>query len=437
MILLAIFLVFLNGFFVLSEFAIVKVRRSKLEELVKNGKANASLALQITNSLDTYLSATQLGITLSSLALGWIGEPAFASLLKSPFEQIFGQNEVLVHSVSFALAFTFITLVHVVAGELIPKSIAIAKSEQAALVIARPLYWFWILFYPLIKLFDVIAAFFLHKMGIQPARENELAHSDEELKIIVTESLKGGFIDSVEGEIIKNAVDFSDTVAKELMTPRKDIICLDSELSYEENVKIVTDTKHTRYPYCHDNKDNITGMVHIRDLLNNAFAPTPLPLSDLVRPIIIVPENASISDILVRMNREQTHLAIVADEYGGTAGLLTMEDIIEELIGETSDEHDMKREKVKQLDENTYEFDGMIDLESVSEITNIKFDDDEQAVTLGGMVFNIVGRTPVVGDIVESDGFHIEVLEMDNNRIHKLLCKKIKNEEGAEEQPSS
>ena len=154
-------------------------------------------------------------------------------------------------------------------------------------------------------------------------------------------------------------------------------------------------------------------------------------------PIIIVPENASISDILVRMNREQTHLAIVADEYGGTAGLLTMEDIIEELIGETSDEHDMKREKVKQLDENTYEFDGMIDLESVSEITNIKFDDDEQAVTLGGMVFNIVGRTPVVGDIVESDGFHIEVLEMDNNRIHKLLCKKIKNEEGAEEQPSN
>ncbi len=424
MLLFAFFLVLLNGFFVLSEFAIVKVRRTKLEELAKNGKPNAELALKISNSLDTYLSATQLGITLSSLALGWIGEPALARLLEQPFLIIIGDNPTLLHSISFVLAFATITLLHVVAGELIPKSIAIAKAEQAALIVARPLYWFWLLFYPLIRFFDILASFFLRKMGIQPSSEHDNAHSDEELKIIVSESLKGGFIDSMEGEIIKNAVNFSDTVAKEIMTPRKDITCIDADISYEENMKIVTSTRHTRYPYCHGNKDNITGMLHIRDLLNNMLSETPKLLSGLERPIIVVPENASISDILIKMNRERVHMALVVDEYGGTAGLLTMEDIVEEIIGDTSDEHDTKSEKIKQIDEYTFEFDGMIDIESVAETLNIELE-DEQAVTLGGHIFNLLGRMPIIGDKIKDGSCEYEVLEVENNRIQKLLCRKI------------
>jgi CBS domain containing-hemolysin-like protein len=430
MLLFALFLVFLNGFFVLSEFAIVKVRRSKLEELAKNGKANAELALKISNSLDTYLSATQLGITLSSLALGWIGEPALARLLEQPFTAIFGANPTLLHSISFIVAFTIITLMHVVWGELIPKSIAIAKAEQATLIIARPLYWFWVVFYPLIRFFDILASFFLKKIGIQPASEHE-AHSDEELKIIVGESLKSGFIDSFEGEIIKNAVNFSDTVAKEIMTPRKDIVCIDADMSYEENMKFVTSTRHTRYPYCHDNKDNITGMIHIRDLLNNMLSGSPKSLSELERPIIVVPENASISDILVQMNRQRVHMALIVDEYGGTAGLLTMEDILEEIIGDTSDEHDAQSEKIIRIDENSYEFDGMIDLDDVAEVLDMEFEDD-QAVTLGGHIFNLVGRMPSVGETIKDGLYVYEILKIDNNRIQKLLCKKIEEPQSAE-----
>lgn len=426
MVFAALFLVLLNGFFVLSEFAIVKVRRSKLEEMAKQGKPNASLALRMSNSLDTYLSATQLGITLSSLALGWIGEPALAKLIEAPFHYYFGNNPVLLHTVSFTIAFTVITFLHVVFGELVPKSVAIAKAETMALIIAKPLYLFWILFYPLIRFFDIVASFFLRKIGITPASEHELAHSEEEIRIIVNESFKGGFIDSVESEIIKNAVDFSETVAKEIMTPRKDMVCINSEKSFEDNVALITTTRFTRYPYCHGGKDNINGMIHTRDLLNSALKGEIVNMSQFVRPIIMVPENASITDILNKMNKERIHIALVVDEYGGTSGLLTMEDILEELVGDTSDEHDSKNEMIRKIDEETYEFDGMVNLEKVEELMGIMFDEAEQSVTIGGKVFNLIGRLPEVGDLVEDGICSYEILEVDNKRIKKLLCKKLK-----------
>ncbi|MFV0481803.1 MAG: hemolysin family protein [Campylobacteraceae bacterium] len=424
MLFLAFFLVFLNGFFVLSEFAIVKVRKSKLEELVKNGVTNAKLALRMSNSLDTYLSATQLGITLSSLGLGWIGEPAVAKLLYSPLSNIVGDNPTLIHTVSFIIAFTFITLLHVVLGELVPKSIAIAKSEKSSLVIAKPLYWFWILLYPLIKTFDFIAAFFLRRLGIHPAGEaGEQGHSEEEIKIIVNESLKGGFIDSVESEIIKNAVSFSDTVAEEVMTPRKDIVSLYVEDSYEESIETVLETRHTRYPICKEDKDNPIGMIHLRDLLVNILSKEPTKdLSTLVRPMIYVPENMSIADILAKMNKEQIHTALVVDEFGGTAGLLTMEDILEEIMGDISDEHDTKSEEYVKIDDNTYEFDGMLDMESVCEILDYKLDDSDEILTIGGFVFNELGRLPEVDDVINAGPFTFKVLEIDGNRIQKVLC---------------
>lgn len=425
MVIAALLLVLLNGFFVLSEFAIVKVRRSKLEEMLKQKKPNASLALKMSNSLDTYLSATQLGITLSSLALGWIGEPALAKLLEPIFTYFFGDNPVLLHTVSFAMAFTVITFLHVVFGELIPKSVAIAKAETMALIVAKPLYLFWILFFPLIRFFDIVAAFFLKGMGVTPASEHELAHSEEELRIIVNESFKGGYIDSVESEIIKNAVDFSETVAREIMTPRKDMVCINAEKSFEENVEIVTSTRYTRYPYCHGGKDNISGMIHTRDLLNNVLAHKNIQMSELVRPIIMVPENASVAGILSKMNKERIHIALVVDEYGGTSGLLTMEDILEEIVGDTSDEHDTANEMIRIIDENTYEFDGMVNLEKVEEALDIRFDEMEHSVTIGGLVFNLIGRLPEVGDIVDDGICRYEILEINNKRIKKLLCEKL------------
>jgi CBS domain containing-hemolysin-like protein len=439
MILLALFLVFLNGFFVLSEFALVKVRKSKLEELAKNDTPNAKLTLKMSNSLDTYLSATQLGITISSLALGWIGEPAVARLIQAPLYNFFGITGVAVHTISFIIAFTFITLLHVVLGELVPKSIAIAKSERSSLLISKPLYVFWILLFPLIKTFDYIAGFFLKLIGIAPAGAHDLGHSEEEIKIIVNESLKGGFIDSVESQIIQNAVNFSDTVAQEVMTPRKDTICLYAEDSYEENIKTILETRYTRYPFCKDDKDNPLGMIHLRDVLVNVFSEKPInDLSKLVRKILFVPENMSISDILAQMNKEQIHTALVVDEFGGTAGLLTMEDILEEIMGDISDEHDIKYEEWRKIDENIYEFNGMLDIESVSNILKYPLDDEaEEILTIGGFVFSEIGGTPNIDDVVSCGPFEFKVLEVDGNRIQKVLCTKVIFEEKDDEDRES
>lgn len=422
----ALFLVFLNGFFVLSEFAIVKIRRSRLEELVKREVPGAKLALRITGKLDSYLSATQLGITLSSLGLGWIGEPAIARLLEVPFKYLIGDNPVLLHSVSFIIAFSFITLLHVVAGEIVPKSIAIAKAEKCVLMIARPLHIFWILFFPLIRIFDFLAFYALRKMDIKPASEGEeSAHSEEELKIIVGESLKGGYLDTIENEIIQNAVSFSDTMAKEIMTPRKDMICLYNDNTYEENIKIVTSTNHTRYPYCKEGKDNIIGMVHLRDLLESMLSNNPpKELQNLVREMIIVPESASISNILIQMNRRQIHTALVVDEYGGTAGLLTMEDILEEVIGDISDEHDKKNDDYHKISEDSYSFDGMLDLERVADVLGISFEEDTEQVTIGGYVFNLLERLPVVGDIISDEFCVYEVLATEGARIVRIKATK-------------
>lgn len=431
MIFVALALVFLNGFFVLSEFSIVKVRRSKLEEMVKEKKPNAKKALDVTSKLDTYLSACQLGITLSSLALGWIGEPAIAKMLEAPLLKL-GLNAVLIHTIAFVIAFSIITLLHVVLGELVPKSIAIAIADKVVLWVARPLHWFWILFLPCIKIFDILAALTLKIFGIKPAKEHELTHSEEEIKIIASESQKGGVLDEFETEIIRNAVDFSDTVAKEVMTPRKDMICLNRQKSYSENMQIICEHKHTRFPYIDGSKDTILGMVHIRDIVQNELNTKSENLDNFVKSLILVPENLSISKVLVMMNKERSHTALVIDEYGGTAGLLTMEDIMEEIIGEIKSEHE--EDNYKKLADNIYEFQGRCDIEKVEELLLITYDEDLEQVTIGGYVFNLLGRLPVVGDRIEDELCYYEVKKMDGNSIERVkVVKKTKTEESEDQ----
>lgn len=416
MLIVALILVFLNGFFVLSEFSIVKVRRSKLEEFVKEKKPNAKKALEITSKLDTYLSACQLGVTLSSLALGWIGEPAIAKLLENLFVNL-RLNPVLIHTLAFVLAFSFITLLHVVLGELVPKNIAIAIADRAVLWIARPLHIFWIIFLPCIKIFDFLAALTLKIIRIRPAKEHELAHSEEEIKIIVSESQKGGVLDEFETEIIRNAVDFSDTVAKEIMTPRKDMICLNKKNSYHENMQIVCEYKHTRFPYIDGSKDTVLGLIHIRDVLQNEFKTKDENLEKFIKPMILVPENISISKVLVMMNQQKMYTALVIDEYGGTAGIITMEDIMAEIIGEIKGEEEGH---YKKLAENIYEFQGRYEIEKVEELLMISYDEDLEQVTIGGYVFNLLGRLPVVGDRIEDELCYYEVKKMDGNSIVRV-----------------
>lgn len=417
MVILAAVFIFLNGFFVLSEFSIVKVRKSRLEELVKDKVPNAKLAYKMSNSLDTYLSATQLGITLSSLALGWIGEPAVANLIEVPLKTYFGIDGVAVHTIAFIIAFTLITLLHVVLGELVPKSVAIAKAEKSVLFIAKPLYMFWVIFFPVIRTFDFIASLSLKAIGIKPAKDSELAHSEEEIKIIVGESLKGGVLDSMESEIIKNAVDFSDTVAKEIMTPRKDMVCLNKQKSFEENMKVIEESKYTRFPYVDGSKDIVLGMIHIRDILQNNLRDIDTNLDKIVRKFIIVPENSSISKILVMMNKDRISAALVVDEYGGTAGLLTMEDIIEEILGDINDEHDDKSQDYKKLSDDVFEFNGRFEIEAVEEIMDISFDEETEQLTIGGYVFNLFERLPIVGDKIDDENCIYEVTKMDGASI--------------------
>ncbi|MBQ7633550.1 MAG: HlyC/CorC family transporter [Alphaproteobacteria bacterium] len=417
---LVLFLVFCNAFFVISEFAVVKIRRTKLEELAASGDKRAKIALEINEHLNTYLSATQLGITLASLGLGWLGEPAFSRLLEDLFRDFFTGQTILLHSLSFGIAFTFITLLHVVLGELVPKSMAIQDTERYALMVAIPLYTFNRICTPIIWCFDHVSMWILKLMRIEKADENEDAHSEEEIKLIIDASQKGGVIDDTESEIIQNAINFSEICAHEIMVPRQDMNCIYQDDSYEEIMDFVREHKHTRFPLCAEDKDQILGMIHIRDLLENKDTLHKDILKRIVRKILFVPENKSISDVLHEMMKKHIHLAIVVDEYGGTAGLLTMEDILEELVGEIQDEHDGAEHKpFKKINDKIYEFDGVYLVEDAYDEMNLPYHALEES-TIGGYVFNLIGEEPKVGDIAEDEYCQYEVMKIDNMRITRV-----------------
>ena len=421
---LVFFLVFANAFFVVSEFSIVKIRRTKLEELAHGGDKRAVTALKITEHLNTYLSAIQLGITLASLGLGWIGEPAVSRLIEDMIGGVFAENRILLHSVSFGVAFAFITLLHVVLGELVPKSLAIIHTESYVLKIAPLLYWFNKLFAPFIWVFDHVSIGILKLAGVNTSGEGEEVHSEEEIKLIIDASQKDGIIDDTEGEIIQNAISFSEIDAHEIMSPRQDIKCIYKNMSFNEVLDFVKKTSHTRYPLCDKDKDTIVGMIHIRDIIeHNDERDNKDFLSKITRKILFVPEYKSISEVLHLMMAKHIHVAIVVDEYGGTAGMLSMEDILEELVGEIMDEHDsVQKEPVKKLDERTCEFDGLYLLEDTLDCLGLPEGEHEES-TIGGYVFGLLGREPKVGDKVEDGNCLYEVMGVDNMRITRVKAR--------------
>ncbi|WP_378953792.1 hemolysin family protein [Pelosinus sp. sgz500959] len=426
----AFLLVLLNGFFVVAEFSLVKIRKTRLEELVHQGNNNARLALKIVSSLDTYLSAIQLGITLSSLALGWIGEPAVSSIIEPILIKYVSSSELMLHTVSIAISFTFITLLHVVVGELIPKSFAIQRTERMVLLAAWPLYIFHKIGYPVIMLFDYTAWFFLKLLGVKPANEADLAHSEEELRMIVSASHRGGVLNQMESDLIDNVFDFADRLAREVMVPRQDIICLFVDDSYEENLKVVRETHHTRYPLCVEDKDHIIGMIHLRDLmdleLDNA---EKKDITTIMREMLVVPEGMSVAKLLQLMRRKRMHLAVVVDEYGGTAGLVAMEDIIEEIVGDIQDEHDdIVQAEIQRLADGTYEFDGRVLFDDVAGLLNIHFDDHEED-TIGGYIFGVLGRRPEIGDEVNIGEYVFSVLQVNGFRVVRVKAMPLPAEE--------
>lgn len=416
------FLVFLNGFFVAAEFAMVKVRGSRIDALIQQGHRRAAFARRLTSNLDAYLSACQLGITLSSLGLGWVGEPAIANWLETTFYGII--PAYLIHPLAFAIAFGTITVLHIVLGELFPKSLAIRKSEQVTLWTALPLHFFYKSMYPFIWLLNGLANQLLRIIGTKPAAESESAHTEEEIRILMKESNRSGHIDSTELTLVDNVFDFADTTAREIMIPRTEMVCLYLDMPFAESMAKAIQEKHTRYPICETDKDNIVGFVHIKDLLEISGDGD---LRTLLRPIISVPEAMPISQLLRVMQRKRSHLALLIDEYGGTAGLVTFEDIIEEIVGEVRDEFDEERPSIEKKDADTYSIDGLLLIADVNDYFGLEIDNGIYD-TIGGWMYGQVESPPRKNQRVLIDGFELVIEETENLRVSRIIVRKRKAE---------
>jgi CBS domain containing-hemolysin-like protein len=416
--LLVLVLVLLNGIFVAAEFSLVKIRQSRLTQLVSEGNRMAGYALKVNKRLDSYLSATQFGITLASLGLGWVGEPAISELLVEPLMFQMGVTDhTLISTVSVVIGFSIITFLHIVLGELAPKSLAIQKTEGSALLLSAPLMFFYNLFLPVIWILNASANALLRTVGVEPASEAEAAHSEEEIRILMNQSAKSGVLDKDEMKLMDNIFEFSDLLAREVMLPRTDMDVLYSNLSLEDNMRIITETKHSRYPVALEDKDRIIGFIHITDLL---FAPPEQQndLASLVRPILNVPESMEISHVLKLMQKNHSQLTLVVDEYGGTAGLLTAEEILEEIVGDLHDEFEDERPSVERNGE-FISVEGRMLIEDVNELTGVIIE-DEEVDSIGGWLFKELEGNPSKGKRVTIDGVVFEVEESTRLRITRI-----------------
>jgi len=430
---LVIVLVIMNGFFVAAEFAMVKVRGARIDSLASGGHRRARFASRLTNNLDGYLSACQLGITLASLGLGWIGEPAVAGLLESGFSQLGFHSAVLAHTIAIAIAFSFITVLHIVLGELAPKTIAIRKSESVTLLAAAPLVLFHTVMYPFIWALNGMANRLLRLAGVEPASEQDSAHTEEEIRILVKESHKNGLIDNTELTLVDNIFEFAETHAREIMIPRTDMVCLYVNLSYEDNKAIALKEMHTRYPVCDGDKDNIIGFVHIKDILK-VSSQNLKDIRAITRPMTTVPESMQISTLLKLMQKRRTQIAILIDEYGGTSGLVTLEDIMEEIVGEIQDEFDEERPELEKKDEDTHSISGMMLIEEVNSYFGLEIESDDYD-TIGGWLYSQIEIPPKRNQkVTTGDDYEFVVEETDHLRISRIV---VRRRRGGDEPQSS
>ncbi|HET9225305.1 MAG TPA: hemolysin family protein [Thermoanaerobaculia bacterium] len=413
---LAVLLVFLNGFFVAAEFALVKVRPTQIEPHAATGSRRAGVAKHMVRHLDAYLSATQLGITLASLALGWIGEPAFAWIIEPVVRPFTGDNPALLHSAALTASFLVITILHIVLGELAPKSIAIRKSEGTALFVALPLFLFYKITYPAIWLLNHTANFLLKLVGIAPVSESEIAHDEEELRLLLGSS-DASHLSLQKRELLDNIFELSHRVARQIMLPRQDVVYLSTARPIQENLRIARRSGHTRFPLCEGDLDHVVGVIHIKDIFRRE---RPIAtLQEVAREIAFVPETLELDRLLKRMRTERFHLAAVIDEYGGVSGVVTLEDVIEEIVGQISDEFDVDKPEIDKVGEGIYEVSGGMLVEDLEDELEIELSDRDED-TMGGVVLSELGRNPAVGDRVEVGPFTIEVLEVHLNRVNKV-----------------
>jgi magnesium and cobalt exporter, CNNM family len=429
-----IILVLANAFFVAAEFALVGARRTRLDEMARAGDRKARLARRAVQSLDRYISATQLGITLASLGLGWIGEPALAGLIANGFSWLpSAVASITTHAVASVIAFIIITILHIILGELVPKAVALLYPEAVSSWVALPLMGFaWVMAGP-IAVLNGTANRLLRLLGIDPPGEHERLHSPEEIRMLVEQSTEGGSLLQEDARLLEGVFEFSEKTAQEVMTPRTQMAALEADLSVEAAADQVAITGRSRYPVYTESLDEIIGVVHAKDILGALRSRPGQTIRTILRPPLFVPGTREVEDVLADMKRLKTHLAIVLDEYGGTAGLVTMEDLLEEIVGPIYDEHD-PQDRVGPTD-GAPRIDGSM---PISEF-NSQFDatlDDRDYTTIGGYIFGQLGRLPRVGDRVAVGPWTFEVVEMEGRRVKTVRLYTTKPEEAAAPKPA-
>jgi CBS domain containing-hemolysin-like protein len=425
--LLIAFLIALNGFFVAIEFAIVKVRTSRIDQLIAEGKKGAISAKKVVTHLDEYLSACQLGITVTALGLGWLGEPTVQKLL-NPLLTVLNLNESVTHILSLVIAFALVTYFNVVVGELAPKTVAIQKAEALTLFFSVPIIWFNKIMYPFIWILNGSAQLLAGIFGFRPASEHELALSEEELRILLLESYKSGEINQNELKYLNNIFEFDERIAKDIMVPRTEISSLSIDDPVNEVLKRVQTENYSRYPVMEGDKDNILGIINVKVFLTanimNTDNTEELKIKSLINPVLHVIETIPIHDLLVKMQKERSSMAILIDEYGGTSGLVTVEDIIEEIVGEVRDEFDTNEvAEIQKLEENHYLLNAKLLIKDVNDLLGIHISDAE-VDTIGGW-FLTQDFDPKIGSEAETDGYVFKVRAIDGYHILYIEVRKI------------
>jgi CBS domain containing-hemolysin-like protein len=416
-VLITILLVLLNGFFVAAEFSMVKVRSSQVELKANKGSKRAKIALHMVEHLDSYLSATQLGITLASLALGWIGEDVMVALITKTMH-VFNTDidVILVHKIAIPVGFTLITIAHIVFGEQAPKMIAIKNPLNIALFIAIPMRIFYVVFNPFVWFLNKLSSLLLRIMGIKKSSEPD-AHSEEELRMILTESEESGAIKQSENELIQNVFDFDDRLIKQIMVPQNRISAINIEMGHEQIIKKIIEEGYSRLPVYLGDIDNVVGIIHSKDLLKAVIDNRFKSIKEIMRPAHFVPENMKVNDLLRDFQRLHAQIAIVTNEFGATAGIVTMEDIIEELVGEIRDEHDDEKPDIEKINDTEYIVKAQTTLVDLNESLPIALPESPHYDTISGYVNNIFGRIPAVNEKRSINGYQITILKRKKQSI--------------------
>jgi CBS domain containing-hemolysin-like protein len=421
--LLSLVFVIANGLFVAAEFAIVKVRPTQLAELTAEGSSRARMARRIVKKLDSYLSATQLGVTLASLALGWVGEPAFANLLIPHLASLGVSSTAVAHSIAASVAFVFISALHIIFGELGPKYIAIDKPLGTTLWLAHLLRGFYVAMFPIIWVLNHSSNAILKVVGIKPAGKADMAHSEEELRLILASSEKAGVLSEPNREIIEGVFQFSRRIARQIMVPRTDVFVLSTRKTIEENLELIRTSRHTRYPLCDGTLDQTIGLIHVKDLMLAQLRGPGRSLVDLKREVLFVPETSTVNSLLRQFIEQRTHMAVILDEYGGASGIVSLENVTEELFGQIQDEFDRERPEIEPLADGRYRVRGDYLIEDLADRLDIDVGDPDEE-TIGGYVSARLGQNVKPGDRCELGELSIEVLEAERFRIRWVMVQR-------------